>query len=295
MAALVALPLGAAPAGASSALLQLRFGTREHPFEGGRYETMRALARNLDERAQNAAAQAIDDSHHGTHDEKKFLDSVTHFADKSRDFRTRMDRYREDPWDVADEVEHLNDDATKVSERIRAAHVFESTWDDWDAVLDVLSSMNRTIAGHDLEVPMPARPSRDDHQRDYEPGAPERIERSASILSGRERTEFRRLALELDDNATRARRAAENGVAASARGREVIRDIESFNERTHDLAARSDNGELRTREIGPTVDSLLEDARRTEESLRSARVFPEVWETWTRTIHTLERMEDLVR
>ena len=128
------------------------YGTKEHPFEGERYQTMRALALSLDERAQHAASQSIDDAHQGRKDERKFVDAVTRFAEQARDFHRRMDNYQDDPWDVPDEVEHLNDDAHNVSDRIRKARVFEHTWQDWDGVLDVLRQMNRVIAGHDVET-----------------------------------------------------------------------------------------------------------------------------------------------
>jgi hypothetical protein len=129
----------------------LRNGTKDHPFEGERYQTMRALAHSLDERAQHAASQSIEAAHKGMKDERKFVDAITQFADQARDFHRRMDNYQKDPWDVPDEVEHLNDDAHKVSDRIRQARVFEQTWKDWDGVLDVLQQMNRVIAGYDVE------------------------------------------------------------------------------------------------------------------------------------------------
>jgi hypothetical protein len=144
--------LDTAPALGSADEDTRRYGTKDHPFEGERYQTMRALAHYLDERAQHAASQSIDDAHRGRKDERKFVDAVTHFADQARDFHRRMDNYQKDPWDVPDEVEQLNDDAHKVSDRIRRARVFEHTWQDWDGVLDVLQQMNRVIAGHNVDA-----------------------------------------------------------------------------------------------------------------------------------------------
>lgn len=267
--------------------VQLRFGTRERPLEGRRYETMRALAHYLDERAQHAANQAIDDSHRGSNRERSFVDAVTDFAERARDFHRKMDRYREDPWDVPDEVEHLNGDAHKVNERIRRAHVFEHTWDDWDAVLDVLGRMNRVVAGQSVEVPM-ASPGWGDYDQDYGPW------REGSRLGRWDLVEFRQLTRQLDEQAERARDAAEHGVDASSRSHVFLNDIEEFSDQTRALRERSDAGELHPREIAPTVNRLLEDARRTDQSLRSARVFPEVLETWTQTVRTLERMAVLV-
>ena len=128
---------------------------RQEHLEGRVYDRMRQLAHVLDERAQHAADQAADTAHHGGRDERRFLDTVFHFARQTADFHKRMDRYRESPWDVPDEVDHLIRDARQVNRRIHDAHVFEHTWDDWDAVLDVLDQMQRVSGGFD---------DRDSHQ-----------------------------------------------------------------------------------------------------------------------------------
>jgi hypothetical protein len=282
----LALFASAMLASAEDVRLHLRFGTREHPLEGRRYETMRALSHYLDERAQHAASQAIDDAHHGSGKERSFVDSVNHFSERARDFHRRMDRYREDPWDVPDEVANLNDDARKVSERIRKAHLFESTWDDWDAVVDVLDRMNRLMAGYDVEVPLA-------HQsgavRPYEP------EPGGSGLTRSDFAEFRLLARQLDDQASRARDAAASGTDGSYRARTVRRNIEQISDRARLLRERAEMGELTPREAVPTVDRLLDEARRTDESLRSVRADGYVREAWAQTIDTLEKMVDLAR
>ena len=128
---------------------------RQDHLEGRVYDRMRQLAHVVDERAQHAADQAADTAHHGGRDERRFLDTVFHFARQTADFHKRMDRYRESPWDVPDEVDHLIRDARQVNRRIHDAHVFEHTWDDWDAVLDVLGQMQRVSGGFD---------DRDSHQ-----------------------------------------------------------------------------------------------------------------------------------
>ena len=122
---------------------------RQDRLEGRVYDRMREFAHILDERAQHAADQAADTAHHGGRDERRFLDTVFHFARQTADFHKRMDRYRESPWDVPDEVDHLTRDARQVNRRIHDAHVFEHTWDDWDAVLDVLDQMQRVSGGFD--------------------------------------------------------------------------------------------------------------------------------------------------
>ena len=117
---------------------------RQDRYDERTYQRMRELAHVLDERAQHAAKQAIDGAHHGARAERRFLDDITHFARQAAGFHRRMDRYRDAPWDVPGEINHLNDDARRVDRQICSAHVFEHTWDDWAAVLDVLNRMQRS-------------------------------------------------------------------------------------------------------------------------------------------------------
>ena len=126
---------------------------RQDRLEGRTYDRMRELAHDLDEQAQHAADQATEEAHHGGRTERRFLNAVTHFARQAADFHKRMDRYRESPWDVPDEVDHLIQDARRVNRRIHDAHVFEHTWDDWDAVVDVLRQMQRVVVGQDGRDP----------------------------------------------------------------------------------------------------------------------------------------------
>lgn len=110
------------------------------------YDRMRELAHDLDGEAQHAAEQAIDSAHHGDRGERRFLEDMTHFARQAAEFHRRLDRYGEAPWDIQSEIEHMASDARRVNRQIRAAHVFEHTWDDWNDVVDVLAQMQR-LAG----------------------------------------------------------------------------------------------------------------------------------------------------
>src|SRR6266542_5089153 len=122
---------------------------RHRILDGRTYDRMRELAHVLDEQAQHAAEQAIESAHHGGRGERRFLNAITHFAEQAADFHERMDRYRESPWDVPDEVDHLIRDARRVNSQIHSAHVLEHTWDDWDAVVDVLGRMQRVLVSED--------------------------------------------------------------------------------------------------------------------------------------------------
>lgn len=126
-----------------------RFYRHEARLEGRRYQIMRALAHDLDERAQHAFDQAADTAHHDSRGERRFLDSIQHFVRRTSEFHEQMDRYEESPWVVEADLEHLVHDARNVSDRIRSAHVFEHTWDDWDDVLHTLDRMQRVMAGAD--------------------------------------------------------------------------------------------------------------------------------------------------
>jgi hypothetical protein len=266
---------------------------------------MRALAHYLDERADHAAEQAVESSHHGRHNEKKLVDAVSHFAQQARAFHDRMDRYADVPWEVPDEVDHLNDDARKVNDRIRRAHVFEHTWDDWDAVLDVLDRMNRLLAGQDVQVPAAHRPGfrdydddygpgRDDHTVNAQPDGGDDLGHAARRSGSFDMEEFRRLAHELDEQPTRARDVAMSSGDDSVRTEIFLKDIDHFNRQTHQLHQRSDADRVEPREVAPTVNQLLADARRTDQSIRAAGVFRGAWEVWSRTIRVLDRMADLV-
>ena len=122
---------------------------RQDQFEDRTYDRMRELAHLLAEQAQHAAEQAMDAAHHGRRGERRFLSAITHFARQAADFHERMDRYRESPWDVPDEVDHLVRDARRVDRQIHDAHVFEHTWDDWDNVVDIAVRMQRVVGDED--------------------------------------------------------------------------------------------------------------------------------------------------
>jgi hypothetical protein len=120
------------------------FGRQQNRYEGRTYERMRELAHVLDQRAQHAANQASLSAHRGGRSEQRVLNDITLFAQQAADFHRRMDRYRESPWDVPNEIDHLTVDARRVNREIRRARVFEPAWDDWSATIDVLGQMQRT-------------------------------------------------------------------------------------------------------------------------------------------------------
>jgi hypothetical protein len=284
---LLAVP---ALASAYEAQLVFRWGTRDRPLSGRRYETMRSLAHYLGERAQHAAEQAEASAHHGARSERRLLAGIGHFARQAGDFHERMDNYLNDPWDLPSEVGHLNEDARRVSNQVRRAHVFEHTWEDWDAVLATLQQMNRLMAGYDVRVP--AAHDDDDHQ------GRERQDHDDNYSGNRggrfESGEWRDLARELDEEAVAAYDSAQRDADGSGRGQDFLGEIAHFNDRARALREQSDSGRIDPREMQPTVNHLLEDARSTERSLDNAGMSRETRAAWARTVRTLERMASLV-
>jgi hypothetical protein len=274
------------------------YGTRNSPLEGRRYESMRALAHYLDETAQSALQTAVEDARRGA-SERRVLPLVRDFARRADEFHNLMDNYEATRQDVPTRVIDLITRARRVNDRFGTAYVAGSTREDWANVIDVLDRMKRLMAGEDVQVPM-AHGRLEDYDRDY--GMFGGVRRTGDTggsrlgLSGSRLADFRRLAQYLDESALRSQQIAETNRANYAmRPQEFLSDFRRFAERAHDVHLRADAGDVNPREIGPIVNQLLEDARATDRSLRDTRVFPEVWDQWTRTIDTLDSMAALVR
>ena len=260
---------------ASSA--EAQHGTRDQPLEGQRYETLRALANHLDETARGALEGAADESHRGasSSEEDRFLSSIRAFARGAEDFHRMVDDYWTSAFDVPAQVDALTTQARQVNGRIRAAHALENSYDDWDAILDVLGRMSLLLAGHDVEVP---------------------AAHVVAALSGSRLQEFRQLARELDVSATQAHERAKRDVGEyRSRGQQFLGELYYFEVQSRELHGRADAAQVHPQQIGPVVDRLLEEARRADRRMRDARVFSSVWDDSGRTITLLRRMAGLVR
>lgn len=254
---------------------ETQYGTQDRALEGQRYQTLRALARHLDETARGALEGASDDAQHGTSPEARFLSSIRSFARRSDDFHSMMDNYRTLPFDVPAQVDALTTRARQVNDGIRSARVLENTYDDWEAVLDVLEQMRLVLAGRDVEVP---------------------AAHVVAALSGSRLQEFRQLAHDVDISATRAHETARRDLGDYPdRGQQFLGELHYFAAQSRDLHSRADAGQVNPQQIGPIVDRLLEDARRADRRMRDARVFASVWPNSGQTITILQRMASLVR
>jgi len=252
-----------------------QYGTQDQPLDGQRCETLRDLARHLDETARGALEGATDDAKDGTSSAARFLPSIRSFARSADAFRFRMDAYPTSPFEVAAHVDDLTTQAHAVSDQIRSAQALASTYDDWEAVRDVLGRMSLLLAGGDVEVP---------------------AAHVVAALSGSQLQQFRQLAYDVDLSATRAHTRAERDVGDyRKRGRQFLGELRYFATQSRDLRDRADAASVLPQQIGPLVDLLLEDARQADRNMRDAQVFTSVWSDSGWTITMLQRMTNLVR
>jgi hypothetical protein len=175
------------------------------------------------------------------------------------------------PAQVADLAER----ARLLNGRIRSAQALESTYDEWEAVADVLQRMRLLLAGQNVEVPtayvVPA-------------------------LSGPRLVELRQLASDLEVSATRAHDKASRAVGDyRERGEQFLGELRHFAGQSRDLHVQAKTGQVDPQRVGPIVDHLLEEARQADRRMRDAQVFTEVWDDSGRTITILQRMASLVR
>jgi hypothetical protein len=267
---LLGASLQAAPA-------ESRYGTSERPVEGRRYETLRFLADNLAETARGALEGAADDGQRGASlsEEDRFLSSIRSFARGTDDFRRRVDAYQGVPFDVPAQVDALAALAHEVSGRIRAEGALENTYDDWDAILDVLGRMSSLLKGREVEVPAP---------------------HVVAALSGPRLQEFRQLAHDLDTSATQAHEQAKRDVGEYRdRGKQFLGELNYLQVQSRALCTRVDAAQVNPQQIGPVVDRLLEEARQTDRGMRDAGVFTSIRDDSGRTISLLLQMATLVR
>ncbi len=258
-----------------TALAQTQYGTLDQPLEGQRYETLRALAHHLDETARGALEGATDEAQRGGSSAASFLSSIRSFARGADAFQRMLGDHQTLPFEVATQVDDLTARAHELSNRIRSTPTLQSTYDDWDAMLDVLDRMRLLLAGGDVEVP---------------------AAHVVAALSGSRLQEFRQLVHDLDISATGAHERAKRDVGDYPdRGQQFLGELSYFAARSHDLHGRANAGQVDPQQIGPVVDLLLEDARQADRSMRDARVFTSVWNDSGRTITMLQRMASLVR
>ena len=264
--------LGPALQGASA---ETPYGTPGRPLEGQRYATLRALADHLRQTTRGALEAADDETRRGTASAARLLSSILSFARAADDFHRMLDDYPTLPFEVPAHVADLMTAAQQMNDSIRAARGLESTYEDWQAILDVLERMRLLLAGRDVEVP---------------------AAHVVASLSGSRLLEFRQLANDLDVSATRAHEQATRNVGDyKERGQQFLGELHYFLAQSRGLRGRTDAAPVQPQQVGPIVDRLLEDAREADRRMRDAGVFRSVWDDSGRTITILHRMASLVR
>ena len=268
-AAALLLPLASPAAGAA------RYGTRDQPLDGARYQTMLALAGHLDSTAHGALDGAVDESRRGKNSDSRFLSAIRTFAQSTGDFRRLLEGYQAAPFEVPPRVAALAEGARSLNARLRSATALKSTYDDWGAVIDVLGRMTVLLDGGDVELP---------------------TAHLAPALSGTTLQQFVGLARELDSSAAGAHEQARRRLSDyRQRGAQFLGELGYFAARSRELRAQAESGDVHPQQIGPAVVSLLAEARQADRAMREADVFTGVWSASGRTITILEQMASLVR
>ena len=250
-------------------------GIRAHQLVGARYDTMIALAHYLDVTAQGALEGADDEVRRGSPSGARFLSTIRSFAGSTRDLERTLRERQATSVELPSQVADLTRRAGLLDGQIRSAHALASTYDDWDAVTDVLRRMTSLLAGQHVEVPtayvVPA-------------------------LAGPRLVQLRQLASDLEVSSTRAHDKASRAVGEyRERGQQFLGELRHFAGQSKDLHTQSTVGEVDPQKIGPLVDQLLDDARQADRRMRDAEVFTEVWDDSGRTITILQRMASLLR
>ena len=111
------------------------------------------------------------------------------------------------------------------------------------------------------------------------------------------RERFAALAHELDDRAARAHELAEGRISGyGPRAQEFFERIHHFSDQARAFHERYERGAIRTQDrLRGELQHLLDDARATDEAMRQARVFPEVYDEWSGVMRVLNRMIEMAR
>ena len=264
-------------------------------MEAQRYAELRALAEYVDDGAQFALEQARTavGENRGPR-ERALMQALRDFARQAQAFHNRVDQYEFEPWRVDAELNRLRTAARNVNVRMRRVPALRDTFEDWDLVMTDIADMQRVLGGADVDLRRP------DPEWDSASGAHHESAwptyGSDDTLRGQRLADFQRLARELDASSARVyQRANSQRADYSSNGAQLLIDLQHFAGQTAAIRRRTDAGEVRPRDIGPTITHILEDARRVDASMRRARVYTSVWEEWAGTIRILEQMSQLVR
>jgi hypothetical protein len=224
------------------------------------------------------------------------MTALRNFQAQAQRFRARVDQYEARPWRVDTELTRLRNAARNVNTQLRRVPALSGVTEDWNQVIQDINDMTRITSGSEVVV---RRPTDRWERRGDNRYRNDRVGDSRfgnETLRGQRLDDFRRLSRELDVAARQAfDRARVQRADNSGAGVQLLRDLENFAREAAQVRAQADARDVRPRDINPLVARLLEDARRADTSMRSARVYTSVWNEWTDVIRKLEQMMPLVR
>jgi hypothetical protein len=259
---------------AASAGAETPYGTPGRPLAGPRYATLRALAEHLAQTAKGALEATDDEAGRGNSSAARLVSTALSFARDTHEFHRVLSSYERLPFDVPAALAELATAGREANESVRAARGMQNSYEDWQAILDVLERMRLLLAGEDVLVPAP---------------------HVVAALSGPRLQEFRQLAAELATSATRAHDSAKRDLGGyPGRGQQFLGELYYFAVQIRGLRQKS-HAEINPQKIGPLVDALLDEARQADRRMRDARVFRSVWDDSGHSITLLHRMASLVR
>ena len=263
---------------------QVRERYRRDTLSNASYERMRQWAHELGELAEHAneQAQAQQAGYRGFRRDRNFLRSIDHFAERAQQFHERMDTYRERPWQVDDEIDHLLRDAREVQTRIRRARfVDRHTVEDWNQVVDIL---NRML--NEYRNPGWYRGERygDDRYRQN------RDSRNDHYEDGRYSTDLQQLARELDERASRMSQISGRYGDRFGYSTEVRR----FSDEARDFRQTVESRDISRSELRSRVNRLLEEARDAHAEISRNGADTSVAVEWDGIVRILDQMRNLI-
>lgn len=260
---------------AQAAAAETPYGTSVRPLDGQRFTTLCALASHLGDTARGALEGAADETRRGVIPAARLLSSMRTFAHDADAFRRMLNDYPTSPFDVPPEVAELTTAAQQLNESVRAARGLETSYSEWQAIVDVLERMRLLLSGNDVQVP---------------------VAHVIAPLLGARLEEFQKLAGELAISTERAQERARRDLSEYPdRGQQFLGELSYFATQVRKLNERPDASRVEPQKLGPLVDQLLEEARQADRRMRDAHVFRAVWDDSGRTITILHRMASLVR
>jgi hypothetical protein len=263
----------------------------EYPadVEGSRYETMRVLSERLVERLESLREELR--TSRNTQAETPLFSDI---LERARRFRDQMHDYSSPRRQVRTDVEEIDRLMRDYDDRTRNVSASSRAVQLWEGAQDVVDRMRRVLAGENVDVPPRGTDYPSPSPYPTYPTGPSGS--YGSVLSGSALDDFRRTAHEVVVRATLARDSAERaGGTYSESARRVLADMTYFVSGARDLESRASASTVDRRDVRPSVDRLLEDARRLDRSMRDTNSYSGAWTDWSEVIRLLQRLSDIAR